>query len=253
MWMPPRPRSHLALRALIGVLAVAAVAPAPHAPAPGPPASATVRSATFADRDPQNDFVVAPPEPIPDCGDQLRRAGVKFELAALPLRQGQNGVPTCGNDQVVAYRSGPEQIRYGSKLLLSCGMALAMAHFETVLNAEAVRQFSQPVVRISHLGTYNCRKMARYPDWVSEHSYANAIDIESFTLKNGRKISVLASFGKQARESRRAEAEFLDRLSHRLFDEDVFSGVITPAFDALHRNHFHLDLARYRVNGTKTN
>jgi hypothetical protein len=253
--MLPRPRSYLAMRALIGVLAAAAVAPTPApnaAPAPIPPASSTVRLATFADRDPQNDFVVAPPEPIPDCADQLRRAGVKFELTALPLRPGRNGVPTCGNNQVVVYRSGPEQIRYGSKLLLSCGMALAMAEFETVLNAEAVRRFSQPVVRISHLGTYNCRKMARYPDWVSEHSYANAIDIESFTLKNGRKISVLGSFGKEARESRRSEAEFLDRLSHRLFDEDVFSGVITPAFDALHRNHFHLDLARYRVNGTKT-
>src|SRR5688572_28824341 len=106
MWMPPRPRSYLAMRALIGVLAAAAVAPAPApnvAPAPGPPASATARLATFADRDPQNDFVVAPPAPIPDCADQLRRAGVKFELAALPLRQGQNGVPTCGNNQVVVY------------------------------------------------------------------------------------------------------------------------------------------------------
>jgi hypothetical protein len=257
--MTPRPRDYLAVRALIGVLAAAAIAPAPAPPvAPGPAATAASAAAfpltlpkVFADRDPANDFVVAPPPPIPDCADRLRDAGVRFELAALPMRHGQNGVPTCGTNQAVVYRSGPENIRYGSKLLLTCGMALAMAHFETLLNAEAVRAFSQPVVRISHLGTYNCRKMARYPDWVSEHSYANAIDLESFTLKNGRKISVLGSFGKEDREPRRAEARFLDRLSHRLFDEDVFSGVITPAFDALHRNHFHLDLARYRVNGTK--
>jgi hypothetical protein len=188
---------------------------------------------------------------IPDCEEQLRRAGVKFEPASLPLRAGRHGIPTCGTEQAVVYKSGPEKIRYGSSPILSCGMALALAEFETVLNAEAKRELGQPVVRISHLGTYNCRKMARYPDWVSEHAYANAIDIESFTLKNGRKVSVLSGFGKADRPPQGADAKFLDRLARRLFDEDVFSGVITPAFDALHRNHFHLDLARYRVDGTR--
>jgi hypothetical protein len=27
--------------------------------------------------------------------------------------------------------------------------------------------------------------------------------------------------------------------------------VLTPFFDDLHRNHFHLDLARYRNDGTR--
>jgi hypothetical protein len=31
----------------------------------------------------------------------------------------------------------------------------------------------------------------------------------------------------------------------------VFSVVLTPYWDALHRDHFHLDLARYRVDGTR--
>jgi hypothetical protein len=140
-------------------------------------------------------------------------------------------------------------VRFRPPPVVSCGMALALGRFETVLAEESARELGSRVLMIEQGGTYNCRKMARF-DLVSEHSYANAIDIASFTLKNGRKISVLKSFGRGSPEPRRAEAEFLDRLSHRLFDEDVFSGVITPAFDALHRNHFHLDLARYRVNGT---
>jgi hypothetical protein len=86
---------------------------------------------------------------------------------------------------------------------------------------------------------------------VSEHSYANAIDIESFTLKNGRKFSVLQSFGKLEHEPRRSEARFLEQLGQRLYDDGVFSVVITPHFDALHKNHFHLDLARYRVDGSR--
>jgi hypothetical protein len=204
-----------------------------------------------ADRDPDNDFVVAPPELIPDCEARLRAAGVVFQPASLPVRRGAKGVPVCGTEQAVVYRGGPEKIRYGSAPIVSCGMALALAHFETVLNEEARRALGQPVVRISHLGTYNCRTMARYPDWVSEHSYANAIDIESFTLKNGRKISILQTFGKLDREPRRTEARFLEHLGQRLYDDDVFSVVITPHFDALHKNHFHLDLARYRVDGSR--
>jgi hypothetical protein len=44
---------------------------------------------------------------------------------------------------------------------------------------------------------------------------------------------------------------FLRSLARRLYDEDVFSVVLTPFFDALHRDHFHLDLARYRLDGTR--
>jgi hypothetical protein len=250
-WLARAHASGLGSRALVCLLAATVLAPAPASPAsPAARTESPVAPPPLADLDPENDFVVAPPRWIPDCEEQLRRAGVKFTPASMPVRPATSNAPLCGAPQAVLYRSGPEKISYGSSLFLTCGMALAMARFETVLNAEAEREFGQAVVRISHLGTYNCRRMARYPDWVSEHSYANAIDIASFTLKNGRKISVLKSFGRGSPEPRRAEAEFLDRLSHRLFDEDVFSGVITPAFDALHRNHFHLDLARYRVNGT---
>lgn len=234
-------------RAALGALCCTLLAPAP---APSTAAAGPAPSGR-ADRNPLNDFVVAPPDPIPDCEDQLRGAGVKFERASLPVRAGRRSGPTCGTEQAVVYQGGPEKIRYGSSPILSCGMALALAEFETVLNTEAKRELGQPVVRISHLGTYNCRRMARYPDWVSEHAYANAIDIESFTLKSGKKLTVERAFAKTERDLARPPGLFLERLSHRLFEEDVFSTVITPAFDALHKNHFHLDLARYRVDGTR--
>lgn len=215
------------------------------------PSNAPAATPGRADLDPTNDFSVGPPDLILNCEDRLRAAGVTYRAASLPVRRGPKGVPACGTEQAVLYRSGPEHIRYGGPLLLSCGMALALARFETILSEEARRDFGRRVVRISHLGTYNCRTMARYPDWVSEHSYANAIDVESFTLENGRTISVLKSFGKDGREPLRSEWRFLETLAHRLYDEDVFSVVITPRFDALHKNHFHLDLARYRVDGSR--
>ena len=86
--------------------------------------------------------------------------------------------------------------------------------------------------------------MAAYPGWVSEHSYANAIDIAEFTLVSGKTISVLQHF-----KQNNTKGLFLRNVARRLYDEGVFSVVIGPNFDRLHRNHLHLDRAHYRVDG----
>ena len=100
-------------------------------------------------------------------------------------------------------------------------------------------------------GTYNCRRMARFQNLVSEHSYANAIDIRAFVLADGQRISVLRDFGPTGRPATSRKGIFLRQLSRRLYDEGVFSVVLTPYWDALHRDHFHFDMARYRVDGTR--
>ena len=92
--------------------------------------------------------------------------------------------------------------------------------------------------------------MARF-SLVSEHSYANAIDIKGVTLENGRKLTVLHSFGKVDVEPQVPEARFWRAVTRRLYDEGAFSVVITPFFDGLHRDHIHLDQARYRVDGSR--
>lgn len=201
-----------------------------------------------ADEDPTNDAVVGPPDVVADCAERLRAAGVRFSPAELPVRTKRDGL-TCGAEQVVVYERGPTGVRWNASPLVTCGMALALADFERVVEQEAA-VLGQRVVRIEQGGTYNCRKMARY-DWISEHSFANAIDVRSFTLKNGRRVSVEDHFGKLDREPKSVEGRFLRSLARRLYDEGVFSVVLTRYFDELHRNHFHLDLARYRVDGTR--
>ncbi len=207
--------------------------------------------------DPDDDLVVGPPEPLADCEGDLTRAGVTFRAARLPVHDEGRGKHriTCGAPQVVTYLRGPAGITYGSAPLLSCKMALAVSQFEKILQEEARRSFGVRVARIEHLGTYNCREMAAYPGWVSEHAYANAIDLATFTLEDGRKVDIARDFDAsvEAPDQRpaRAAAAFLRAASHRAYDEDVFSHVLTPYFDALHRNHFHLDLARYREDGSR--
>jgi hypothetical protein len=213
------------------------------------PVAASPRSA-LADLDPDNDALVAPPALIPDCEEQLRRLGVVFANAQLPVKAARGKLPTCGTEQAVVYRRGPEGIRYNSSPVVSCGMALGLARLETVLNEEAQRHLGQKVARIEHGGTYNCRRMARF-DWVSEHAYANAIDIRGVTLKNGRKLTILSNFGKLDAPPQRPEGSFLRAVASRLYDEGAFSVVITPFFDALHKDHIHLDQARYRIDGSR--
>lgn len=124
-------------------------------------------------------------------------------------------------------------------------MALAMARFEVLAQRWALRYLKHKIVRIRHAGSYNCREMRNYPGWVSEHSYANALDIKSFELDNGVKLSVGEDYLKDG-----PRGEFFQALARSLVEERVFSVVLTPNFDGLHKRHLHLDLARYRVDGT---
>jgi len=234
-----------ALEARAGVRVDALPVSAP-APVSEPQAGADV----LADMDPTNDFVVAPPDPIANCEEKLRAAGVTFAAAELPVKEGRGKRPTCGVEQAVVYQRGPQKLRYNSAPLLSCGMALGLARFEQVLTQEAERYFGQGVARVEQGGTYNCRKMARF-NLVSEHAYANAIDIRSVTLKNGRRLTVLGGFGRIDADPKGPEARFWRSLANRLFDEGAFSVVITPFYDGLHKDHIHLDEARYRADGSR--
>jgi hypothetical protein len=228
--------------------AASAIAPAG---APSAPAVRPEPEPGGADLDPTNDGVVAPPDPIADCGALLRQAGVQAVTSALPVHRESNGRITCGAEQVVVYQVGPQAIRYNIAPTVTCGLALAIARLEVVVQEEARARFGKRVVRIDHGGTYTCRRMARFRHMVSEHSYANAIDVRSFTLEDGRRISVLAHFGSTASEPAAPEGQFLRTVARRLYDEAVFSVVLTRFWDEGHRDHFHLDMARYRVDGTR--
>jgi hypothetical protein len=221
----------------------------PHAPAssePKQPTASAEAAPGMADTDPDNDEVVAPPDPIAECEQALAELGVRYRAATLPLRTQRSGAQ-CGAPQVVVYERGPGDIRYDSPPLLTCGMALALARFEHVIQQEAQRALGQRVTRITQMGTYSCRKMVRFR-MVSEHSYANAIDLEKFVLADRTVISVKRHYGDARAEA--AASRFLQTIARRAYEDGIFSVALGPPWDRLHANHLHLDLARYRVNGT---
>lgn len=218
---------------------------APQAPAPAPP------SDPFgADLDTQNDLIVAPPDAIPSCSDELTRAGVTFRVAEIPLKKNQTGAFTCGAHDAVVYQKGPSGLSLSPPALMTCRMALAFVRLEVLMQEVASRELGVSILRAKQMGTYSCRKMVRF-DFVSEHSYGNAIDIGSFTLSDGRDISVAKHFGKLDAEAPDERARFLRTLGELAFDRNVVSVSLGPYWDKLHRDHFHFDMARYRVDGSR--
>jgi len=190
----------------------------------------------------------APLEPA-GCRESLRAQGV--EARPWPLRASRTpaGV-VCEAPGGVSIRRGAARTRYQPPARVNCAFALRLSRFESVVQQEARAILRSPVRAIVQLGTYNCRHMAAYPDLVSEHSFANAIDVAEFVLESGRRVNVERDWVPAAQPAASGAARFLRRVTRRLYDEQIFSVVLTPSFDRHHRNHLHLDGAPYTLDGT---
>lgn len=99
------------------------------------------------------------------------------------------------------------------------------------------------VVRIEHLGTYNCRRIkgGRQGGW-SEHATGNAVDIAAFVLADGQRISVLDHWDGEDRRAR-----FLHRVRSGACGS--FATVLSPDYNAAHADHLHLDQAPRAIGG----
>jgi hypothetical protein len=185
----------------------------------------------------------------PGCTDDLRRAGL--HLSPWPAKPvPRPGGVVCEVPEGIAIARGATGLRFAPPARVNCAFGQRLAKFETVLQEEARDVFRSKVSAVEQLGTYNCRRMAAYPDLVSEHSFANAIDIAVFILANGNRIVVERDWVAADRPTTRAASVFLRRLTRRLFDQHIFNVVLTPSYDSHHKNHLHLDGAAYIVDGT---
>lgn len=169
------------------------------------------------------------------CRTLLDRAGVRFSV--LPDR---SDGPRCGIRDAVRFRPGGALgVRYAPPDLgTACPVAAALALWEWhVLQPAALRHFGTKVARVEHFGSYNCRRMYGRSDgaW-SEHSTANAVDIAGFRLEDGRRVSVLGDW-----PGGDAKSAFLREVRDGACR--LFATVLSPDYNAAHRDHLHLDQA----------
>ena len=169
------------------------------------------------------------------CLDALRTSGVSF--APVEDRHGPSG---CGWTTAIRVTRGA--IARVDPFTASCPLALSFAMAERHAFATAARDtFERELARIDHLGTYACRNVNHARTGrLSEHARANALDIAGFAIEGGTRATVLRDW------SGTGEAAIFLRRAHERACR--YSRVVLgPAYNALHRDHFHLDAGGFRA------
>ena len=182
------------------------------------------------------------------CQQALAQSSMEYDL--LPNRVTS---PGCGFDNAVRLREAG--VRLGSPLVLSCPMALSFFMWEHhALQPAAQQYFGQRIVAIEHFGSYACRNINRSKGSTAEltsgtrsrHATANALDIAGFTLQSGLRITVLKDW--QTNDSAQASKEQARLLAKAHQGAcQFFNGVLRPDYNAMHRNHFHLETGGYAM------
>jgi hypothetical protein len=137
-------------------------------------------------------------------------------------------------------RYSGEHLRYQKPLQVHPQFRAHLPAFEQLVRELAERHYGRAPRRIVHLGAYSCRRMRRYPTWVSEHALGNAIDISAFRI--GDEWIVVGDG-----ENSVVEEKFL--ASIRKAACGPFKTVLGPG-DPDHSEHLHFDLAPRRNGGT---
>jgi hypothetical protein len=182
----------------------------------------------------------------PAWRDQAEEACLAQHLVeATPYLQPSraiNGPSICGlNHPFRVYALAGGTVKLNTASLLDCSMIPALdAWIKDVVQPDAQARFGEPVVQIDTMGTYSCRGINNMSGaQLSEHAFANAMDVGGFVLASGREINVMRGW----KSADLQESAFLHE-SHAGACT-YFTTVLGPGANIFHYNHVHVDLAMH--------
>ncbi|CAO4153888.1 extensin-like domain-containing protein [Methylorubrum extorquens] len=163
------------------------------------------------------------------CLRRLERLGARFE-AASPLGNGQ-----CSAPHPLTVTALADGVTLEPAATLNCRAAEALARWTTEVQVAAQKEFGESLKSLALGGTYVCRGQNHDTDAkLSEHSFANAIDVMAYGFTKRASLKVTAA------PDSTPESAFL--ASARTGACAFFRTVLGPGSDAAHGNHLHLDL-----------
>lgn len=171
------------------------------------------------------------------CMQVLREAGVEVERA-----DDRDDGGFCVVRGAVRITGGAVTPLAPGGLVMQCPLAVRYVIWDRqVLQPAAEAAFGVGVSRVENYGSYACRRIYNSTDAASrpsEHARANALDVAAVRLEDGRTVSVAGDWTGEGRSGAEGAA-FL----HRIRDGAcrVFATVLTPDYNAAHRDHLHLD------------
>ena len=192
-------------------------------------------------------------EPQPENAGPVREAG-----ATPPARIYQTACPAllsgavigemlpplveglCGERsplQLTAIRANGREIALSSPVTTNCAMAGALADWAGEVDAYARARLGHALLRLETGTSMMCRnRVGDGNGFMSEHGFANALDLSGLTLDNEQTIAVekdwLPATTPEALLLRQAHGAACGR----------FTTVLGPEANADHSDHFHLDL-----------
>jgi len=200
----------------------------------------------------------APREPRAAWRDEAERAclrsGTVRESAYIERAEAIDGPGACGAlspFHVSALSDGRVGLTFPASLsgrghkayaaTLTCAMVPALEGWMSEkVQTEAAAVYGQPVVQMHTLGSYSCRRMnnGTGTSAISEHAFANAIDVSGFTLADGREVMVRSGWHGAPEDQEFLRSVFVGSC-------ETFHTVLGPGSDGHHEDHFHLDLMHH--------
>jgi hypothetical protein len=167
------------------------------------------------------------------CHIDLAREDIGFR--SLPDQRFAGGCSALGAVQLINIGTPVTNLR-----AMTCPLARQFARWTREAVQPAADQWLRArVIRIETFGTYGCRSVNSQPGArLSEHAFANAVDVSAFVLEGGRRITVQDGWNGEDDRVRR----FL-RAIHQAGCRRFNIG-LSPDSDAFHYNHMHFDMGR---------
>ncbi|WP_353473608.1 extensin family protein [Salipiger sp. H15] len=164
------------------------------------------------------------------CGDPDLQGTV---IGSVPGR-----VSGCGLDDAIKLRS-VSGLALSTRATIDCTTARALKSWVDKTVVPAVGATGGGVASLRVAGSYACRgRNNQAGAKISEHGRGRAIDIAAIGLKDGSEISVLKDWGSGS------DGRILRKLHSGACGP--FGTVLGPESDSFHKDHLHLDTARYR-------
>jgi hypothetical protein len=167
------------------------------------------------------------------CHIDLARERIGFR--ALPDQRFAGGCSALGAVQLLDIGTPVTNLR-----AMTCPLARQFARWaREAVQTAADRWLGTNVARIETFGTYGCRTVNSQPGArLSEHAFANAVDVSGFQLGDGRRITVQHDWN--------GEDERVRRFLRQVFQAGCrrFNIGLSPDNDAYHYNHIHFDMGR---------
>jgi hypothetical protein len=164
------------------------------------------------------------------------RLALSDAIAMAPSIPDVHGAGGCGGEDLVRLEAVvlPDKHLVAVKpaAILRCAMATAIADWVRTDIAPLAAGLGSIVTDLDNFDSFECRgrnRAAGAP--LSEHGRANALDVRSFKLANGRAISLT---------DRTVSRELRENVLHSVCAR--FSTVLGPGSDWYHEDHIHLDL-----------